>query len=260
MLNTKFELDKSLNILTQNRIISKPQFARNTYFNNLKVLYKSARIQTKHPIFTNLNDSLRFFTIYLNLTKGFSPFYVIHAAFRSMFLTSVDSRNLAFISISKLVARWKNTYNLLLNIFYSKVIMLAFTHKSLKDEALAFNWSYNKLSYDLFKYSAPYFFLKNVKHGDELNFIFRRFDKESLTIVFISDINFHRRTTFHLKRFNMYTIGLIPISTNPWLVQHPILVGSCNLFTQYFFLKLLLYFRGNAENYAFQTSLTRWLN
>jgi hypothetical protein len=188
--------------------------------------------------------------------RAISVPFVVHAAFRDMFIVNPDYRSLSFASMPKLLARWRNTQQLLLNLFYAQIPILAFTHKALRDEALAFNWACHRLSYSIFKYAAPYFFLKNTPHGDMVNLIFRRLDKEHLTTAFVSDIHYHRSTAFHLKKSNFYTFGCIPASLNPWLVQYPIMVGSCTLFTQYFFLKLLIYFRGKAERLLF----TQWLD
>lgn len=215
-------------------------------------------LSVRRPLFVERGGALPFFHLYLTLARAVSVPFVVHTAFRDMFIVNSDYRALSFASIPKLVSRWRNTHHLLLNLFYAQIPILAFTHKALRDEALAFNWSCHRLSYSVFKYAAPYFFLKNTPHGDMVYFVFRRLDKERLNTAFVSDVHYHRSTTFHLKKSNFYTFGAVPATLNPWVVQYPIMVGSCTLFTQYFFLKLLIHFRGEAERLIFAQWLDIW--
>lgn len=236
----------------------KPKATRNLHMSILSWPRKGGGVIKSRPILETRHEAFRFFPLYLTLLHGLSKPFVVHAAFKDMFIMDTSYR-LSFASIPKLITRWRKTHNMLLNLFYAQAPILAFTHKALRDEALAFNWSFNRLSYAIFKYAAPYFFLKNLPHGDMVNFIFRRFDKENLSIAFISDIHYHRHTAFHLRKSNFYTLGIVPISINPWLVQYPIMVGSCTLFTQYFFLQLLLNLRGQAEYYTFMKWVDYWI-
>jgi len=247
---------RSLEGTTHARV--KPYLKRDVYLSRKEWFLVGGGVVKNRPIFETGRSSFRFFPLYLMLLHGLSHHFVVHAAFRDLFILDTSYR-LSFVSIAKLSARWRKTHHMLLNVFYAQAPILAFTHKALRDEALAFNWSFQRLSYAVFKYAAPYFFLKNIPHGDMVNFIFRRFDKENLSIAFVSDIHYHRRSAFHLRKSNFYTIGLVPTSLNPWLVQYPIVVGSCTLFTQYFFIQLLLNLRGQAERYVFYRWLGYWL-
>ena len=140
------------------------------------------------------------------------------------------------------------------------VTFFLFSNKIFKNEVLSFNWSLNLLDYKLFKYSNPYFYLKDNNFGISSSIIFKRFEKNGLNIAFILDLKQHEKNVTFLKKINLYTIGLVPYNMNPWLVSYSFPVSNNNIFIQYFFIKTLLFFKQKVYLQLYNELKTNWYN
>jgi len=164
------------------------------------------------------------------------------------------------INIDKLFNKWINSYHFLLNIFFNKLNIFLFSNKIFKNEIVSFNWSLNLLDYKLFKYSNPYFYLKDTKLGVSSSVIFKRFEKNGLNIAFILDLKQHEKNIIFLKKINLYTIGLVPYNMNPWLVSYSFPIHSNSTFIQYFFIKTLLFFKQKIYLQLYNELKLNWHN
>ena len=80
--------------------------------------------------------------------------------------------------------------------------------------------------------------------------------EEGLESAFVSDLRYHYRSAMFLKKQSVYTLGLTPYSSDPWLLHYPIPVASDTLLTQYFFIKLLFFIRAKSHTSYFNKLLS----
>jgi len=248
------------NSLSQNFnvVYNKPVLNRTT---NFKTYFKTPQFcnSNQPKIYTtNKTTFYNLFLIYIQYTTLNShKFFVPHTNFKTLFLFSQHNTT-CYLNLTKMYAKWNNTCNFIINLFFIKTNLIVFSVKTLKSEALSFNWSYNLLNYNLFKYSSPIFFTKDTNFGIVSTLVFKKFHQNGLNTVFLTDIKYHEKNLYYFKRFNITTIGLVPYNLNPWLVTYAIPTASNSLFIQYFFLKLLTYFRQYSLNYHYNNYRQLW--
>ena len=88
--------------------------------------------------------------------------------------------------------------------------------------------------------------------------MYRMLSQTGLTSAFVSDTKYQKRTLFYLRISGIHTIGLVPYTISPWIVNYAIPAASNTLFTQYFFIKLLTYIRQQAECHKFNNLKSIW--
>ena len=205
-------------------------------------------------------QQINLFNLYLHFSNNTTnTFFVPHTNFKPLFISQTSSLT-PFINISKLFTKWVNSYNFLLNIFFNKLNMFLFSNKIFKNEIISFNWSSSLLDYRLFKYSSPYFYMKDTNFGVPSSIIFKRFVKKGLNTTFVLDLKQHEKNLYFLKSINLHVIGLVPYSMNPWLVSYALPVASNNIFIQYFFIKTLLFIKQYSEVQLYNNLKSTWLS
>lgn len=184
--------------------------------------------------------------------------YYIHPYHQNFYITAQGIHQSNYLNLPKLLVKWRHATTFLYNLFYYQSTLLTFTSKSLKLETLAFNWTSSNLDIHLFQFSQSYFFSKNNPYGDNSSYVYEILNLNGFDLAFISDLRYHYKTLFFLKRHSFYTFGLVPWNSSPWLVHYSIPVGSSNLISQYFFLKLLLLVKKKAHSKYFRLMHSRW--
>lgn len=258
IIKALFSINK--NFINESKTFIKPIFNRNS---DSKFYYKSQKNSTRvlisKPNFIN-STNYNLFMLYFQQTTNYSTHFLQpHAYFKHMFISSTLNTS-PILNITKLYSKWKNTYNFLTNLFFLKTSMFIFSNKIFKNETLSFNWSRNLLNYNLFKYSSPIFFLNDTRYGVTPTLIFKRFEQKGLEISFLTDIKYHEKNLYYLKRFNIYTIGLVPYNSNPWVVSYSIPISTSSVYIQYFFFKFLSFLSQFAESRLFNDFKKVWLN
>jgi hypothetical protein len=200
---------------------------------------------------SNLNNkplkSLNLLTLYLSLLNIVSDTTLeINGSYRSFFIFEFSKNYPPYINISKVLLKWKNSYNFLYNIFFQNIIVLTFSSKVLKKEVNAFNWSIFSFDYNLFKLVSPFFTIKNLDYGEPSLSLRKMFRTQKINNSIIIDMPYHYRTVQLLRSSDIYTIALTPFNINPWTINYPIPCSSSNLFTQYLFLRLITFIRRKA--------------
>ena len=204
-------------------------------------------------------DTLRLFFLYLAFANGGSDSsYVIHAYWRPFFIRGFGSNVSPYIDPMKLIQRWTHTYHLLYNLFYNQSQMLVFSNKTLRTESSAFNWTQPVIHSSLFRYSTPFFWLKNNSYGNDILVMYNKLSDRGLEASFVTDTRYHQQTVFFLRKCGIYTIGLVAYTANPWLLHYPLPVASSTLFTQYFFLKYVIYMKRSALFHCFRQLQQSW--
>jgi len=102
------------------------------------------------------------------------------------------------------------------------------------------------------------FFLKNAQYGEASSVVYTNLIKSKIEVAFISDIKYHDKSVFQLRTNNIYLLGLVPYSANPWLLHYSMPTASNTLFTQYFFVKFLMHIRQRAEYFRFSNLKHLW--
>jgi hypothetical protein len=219
------------------------------------------RLSPVSELQTQRSTRFKLFTLYLKFANGSGhPEYGIPGRAKSIFL---DHRvtmlgHSPYLNINRAYAKWIHTYNFLLNIFYARINVLLFTNRSLRVEALSFNWSYDVIPYSLFKRASPFFFLRDQEYGaEQMQAYFQRMHFGH-SLAFVADIQYQKRATSFLRSQGIYTISIVPYTFSPWSVHYSIPVASSTLFTQYFFVKLVAYFRQHGEFYTQQVYRSLW--
>jgi hypothetical protein len=129
-----------------------------------------------------------------------------------------------------------------------------------KKETLALNWNEDFFE-NLHLISNSFLFLNNfIKYGTKLDFFYYKLKNKKLDFFFITDVEFHFKNIHYFKKFNFFTIGLIPANLNPWLVSFAIPVFSNNFLNQFFFFKFffIAYKKSLFEKYLFYLKI--WKN
>lgn len=226
-----------------------------------KLYFKTPRFLTRNQARVSSNSNVLFYNIFLiylqYTTLSSHQFFVPHTNFKHLFLFS-QYKNSHYINLPKIYAKWQNTCNFILNLFFIKSNLIVFTIKTLKTEALSFNWSFNVLNYNLFKYASPMFFSKDTSFGIASTLIFKKLSQNNVNTVFLTDVKYHEKNLYYLKKFNITTIGLVSYNLNPWLVTYAIPTATNSLFIQYFFIKLLIYFQQYSLNRQYNLYKQLW--
>lgn len=199
------------------------------------------------------------FNLYLDFANISDTSYIkIHKQNRGFFIDNTYAPFTPYINISNIYTKWTHFNNFLINLFFTKTEVFMYSSKLLKNETLSFNWSYDLFTYTHFKKVSPFFFLKNAFYGHTSSIVYSNLIKSKIEVAFISDVKYHDKSVFQLRVNNVYLLGLVPYSINPWLVHYAIPTASNTLFTQYFFIKLLMYIRQQAEFYKFSNLKNIW--
>lgn len=170
----------------------------------------------------------------------FNSKFKAHSDFK--FYSIVGNKNkIIIINSAKFLARWKTSYDLLFNIFYYNLNPLLFSSPSFKKQTLALNWNYNNWSVDLWKYYAPFFVFQPNRYDKKINFFFSKLKTLNANFFIVTDCFYHYKNLFYFKKNDYYTVGLINVNNNPWLVSYPIISFFDNFLIQLFFFKLIIY-------------------
>lgn len=222
---------------------------------NYDLIKESSEIISKpHLQLINNKTNNKLFFLYLSFANGLGEAIThINSNFKPFFLGLLSKHNSPYVNVNKLLHMWLHTHTLLYNLFYNQTVFLTFSNKTLQKEAYAVNWYHDTKTYSLFRYSIPLFFLKNHPFGLETNLAFNRLADLGLECTFVTDFRYHYRTVAFLKKYHVYTIGLVPYNLNPWTLHYPIPVAVNSIFTQYFFLKLLFYIQNEARSNYYNT-------
>lgn len=254
-LTTHFKLNRLSTLPSHQTLRPRIQsFSRfKTTTPTLKSRLKTSSISTKLPSriiqifyatfhFTNSSQS-----------RDFNP----HPAFRLLFVKGIKG-NPSIMSLDYYFKRWKHTYLLFYNLFFAHNALPTFGSRVFKTEILALNWSFNLLTYKLFKYAAPFFIFEDESYGFSPLLILRKWRRSTINYLFLLELKIFKKFQHFFKRLSFVIIGLVPMNLNPWLVSYPIPAFSDSRFIQYYFLKLITFIRQNAMVLKFQQKHMIW--
>lgn len=79
------------------------------------------------------------------------------------------------------------------------------------------------------------------------NFFFLKIKSLNLHYFVVTDFNYHLKNIFYLKKNFYFTISLLGLNENPFLVDYPIFAFFENHLIQLFFLKILLFLEKHSQ-------------
>jgi hypothetical protein len=153
---------------------------------------------------------------------------------------------LVIIDAKKIFHRWQDSLELLHNVFFYNFHSIVFSSPIFKNETLALNWYDNNFDILLWKYYFPFFIFKLQKYNAKSGFFFEKLASLGISFYLVVDCFYQYKNLFYLKKKNYYTVGLVSINVDPWLVTYPIIGFFENSILQFFFFKLLIVMRRQA--------------
>jgi len=163
---------------------------------------------------------------------------VPHASFRLYFIRN-RCGGAAIMSLPKLFNRWKSAYYLTYNLYYYRVEMLTFAPSFFKNEVLSLNWQdLHRFKY-IWRYTRPFLTFKSNKITNHAEFVFRRLRLLGMGIGLVTDILYHHKTIYYLRRSAFYSIGLVPSIYHINSVDFAIPTTYESILMQVFFVKFL---------------------
>lgn len=151
-----------------------------------------------------------------------------------------SSKNFIIIDSNKFISRWKDSYDLIYNIFFFNYNPLIFSTKLFKKETLSLNWNYNYFDNNLWNYYFPFFNYKLTKYNRKSDFFFEKLSFFNINFFIITDCTYHFKNIHYMKKKNYFSIGLVNVNLDPWLVSYPIISFFDNFITQSFFFKFMI--------------------
>nr|APW82426.1 rps2 [Laurentiella strenua] len=226
------------------------EFGNKIKFDNFKILlpeYKNTN--TSNFVFNSLYYNQIFYK-FLNLFFFFN--YSIYnsrfkkAGFAKFFYINSLNDRLHIINLAKFTNRWCDGYNLLFNVYFHDFHPLIYASPLFKNETLSLNWFYNNWDINFWRYYFSFFIFKISKYNHKINYFYERLKDNYNNFTIVTDCVYHFKNLYYLKKNHIYTIGLLDISTNPWIVEYPIISFSDSYLTQLFFFKLLVFLNKSA--------------
>lgn len=210
----------------------------------------------------------------LNYEKKFHFLYVLffmfsYATYDSKFAINHQfnmwgviglKKNLILLNLNKVISRWLNTYDFLINMYYYKLTSLVFSSPIFKKEALALNWHYSTWDAHFWKYYSPFFILQANKYHQKTHFFFSKLYEFDISYFIITDCSYHLKNLFYFKKNNYYTLGLVNANNDPKLVCYPIISFFESYLTQSLFFKFLIYSNKYALFLRFSNFKKIWFN
>ena len=174
--------------------------------------------------------------------------YKINRNFRLMFMFYSSSKPFnSAVSARRYYDRWVDSYNLIFNLSYSDAQVQAFSNKLFLEEVLVFNWHQSYSDYKLFKYTQQFFAFRDLPHGAYIHSVVLTILMQKLDYALLVDLKTHRKLIGYLRKYSLYTIGLVPSNQEPWQVSYPIPMFSDSNATQYYFLRWMFFVMSQAS-------------
>ena len=261
-----------LNFKTSNPLISnynKNPFYNNFSYTNLKLSgivsnldYNPSTTLSKKSntkITTCLKKSLlQLFTSFIKVNmSSVNELTIPHHTFRMFYITQAKG-GVTTTALPKIFQRWKNFYFLLFNIYYHKIETLTFSPSFFKKEVLALNWFFHKQLTFMWRYVRPFLIHKPNKISNHGDFVFRNLRTLGLSVGIVTDVLYHAKTIYYLKRKTFYSIGLVPTIYNAYTVDFALPTAYESIFTQIFFIRFLIRIKQDSSSTSFNNFKTMW--
>lgn len=216
------------------------------------VPFKSLTRNIKFKLFSLMKCKFLYFENVLFLFNLFfnKNHFTPHHNF-DLFAIKTFKNSFVIFNVKKFFKRWNDGITFLLNLFYYNLKPLMFGNLFFKKETLALNWNYNLFNIFLWRFYSAFFTDKKIQFDSFSNYFFLQIKKFNLRFCLVSDVNNHFKNFFFFKRNFFFTIGLINVFINPWLVDYPFFLYSDNYVGQLFFFKLVFFLQKKSIYWRF---------
>lgn len=215
-------------------------------------------------IFFNKNRNNRFSSLFptFNFLYLFTSFdyFSKHNHFFYFFYFKNYKKNFLSINLNKFLNRWKNAQNLIFAVYYYEFSPLVFGSFDYKNEILALNWANSFLDLKLWKYCCNFFIFKINKYGEKVFYFYNKLLDSDMNFFIISNASYHYKNLYYFNKLKIFTLGLVSSNSSPWLVTYPIPSISTNNITEFFFLKLVLFFYKNVLFFKYTNFKKNWIH
>jgi hypothetical protein len=171
--------------------------------------------------------------------------YKPHANYRLMYLYLRTDKVFIF-SPKRFFHKWQNIYSFLYNVFYFNHLPLVFGSKFFKKEIHSLNWYLNEFTLDSWRYASFFLTFYISIYNRKLNFFFKQLRDQKFAFALITDLEYHFKMLFYLRKLKWFTLALVPSNLNPWSVSVSLPIFKNDFYAQFFFIKLLVLIRKQA--------------
>ena len=177
---------------------------------------------------------------FLNAFLSYSSFFPRTGYFNLFFFKNSKGSS-CLIDVYKVMNRWVDFFNLSINLYLMDLNPFIYSSPFFKNETLSLNWNLKKWDLLSWKLTYPYFIFKTNYFSQKTNFFYEKLREEDCSMILVSDCLYHYKNLYFFKKNNFYTIGLVTLNVNPWIVTYPVFASSNSYLNQIFFLQSLVY-------------------
>jgi len=266
ILNILFEK----NLTNVNVFFSYEIILLNNLLKNKKTSYRRTFLSSQIKVKKNYNptcnlkeifhqkNNLKLFKTFLCFSENnFQFFFKPHYKY-NLFFNCVTRENTVSINLFKYFNKWNNTYSLLSSLFFYNLSICSFGNRLIWQETTLINWDcFKNTTQPYLKHYTPIFFT-NFNTPKLIEKVFKPFNVSNQPIVFILDITKHNYNIKFFQKKKLFTLGLVPINYDPWLLNYPVPIFNQNLLIQYYFIKLYFKIKHNAKKIIFSNLKKMW--
>ena len=163
-----------------------------------------------------------------------------------------NSSNLGIFNLKRVFNLWLNITNFFKNVAFYKKSYIVFGNSYFKYEILSLNHMLN-INFFTWRYAhLLIFFIDNKITLFLENYLYYLIGR-GIRLAFIIDIFYHKRTIHILKNMKFILLGPIPVTSNMYTLDIALPVSSNSIFSNLFFVRLILFFKKEATK-------TNWSN
>lgn len=219
-------------------------------------IHKKANTNYKVPRYKRAHTKTLY--NYLKLTlHTYTSSDKIHHSFKTLYIQN-STKGAYIVNISKLLDYWLRVQQLVYNLFFYNISITTFGTVFFRNETYSLNWIFlSKLKLP-WRYTKLFFFLLPIT-ATPINYILPKLlITLGLRNSIILDILYHKTTIKHLHKVSIFTLGLVPTLYDSKSVSLAVPIHSDNIFTQLFFVKLLIRLRSLAEKNRYNLFVNTW--
>lgn len=99
----------------------------------------------------------------------------------------------------------------------------------------------------MWRYARPFLIHKSNKITNHGYLVFRNLRALGLNVGVVTDVLYHAKTLYYLKRCTFYSLGLVPTIYNAYVVDFALPTAYESIFTQIFFIRFLIRVKQDAS-------------
>jgi len=201
-----------------------------------------------------------FFQSYINIAfHTLHKVSKVHHSFNSLYVVN-SSKGSKVVNISKLSNVWSRVSTYLYSLYLYNINSLFFGTSFFRQEVLSLNWLQLSNTVTNYRHSNLLLTTSTSNNNSTNPLIYKLLKLAGITNAVILDFNYHEQTVTALRKLSVFTLALTPTTYDASAVDLALPTSVDSVFTQLFFLKLVVKLRRTVEhdNNSFHKKL--WLN